>query len=479
MNNIVQKLFGSSLIFGVGTAVQSVSMFLVLPLITSNTSIEQFGVYSLLLGVSSISNGIFYFGMASALPRFYYQFKSTKNRRKIFNIGLTISFLGAVLQILFFYILAICEVLERFKDFELSQKSYIYLAASNSIFMLNQYLLLKLRLDNKPLKFVLVNIAYSIFLAFSLYCLLQSNSDPLLEIFKSMFLASFMTFIIILAILYKQNINIQKFRFATKTNKKIIIFGFFQVLASLGQSLTETVDRFLISGFLALGDVGLYFAHSRTSAIVHMMLCVPFALIWSTVSMEIIHVAARKLIIKTVLTIYIYTGYIIVLMVGIFSEELFLFLFKQQNIQLDYFLFSVLSSAVVAAGATSIISVGLFYDQEIHKLAMLFYVVAILKGLILVLFLPVLGLAGAALGTLIANMLLLVFCHFLTNPGNKTLVDWKLLCRSTLAYLLCHLLIFHSVIGWSTQEKILCVVIILFCSVFSLRKFLQVREMLV
>lgn len=472
MSNIFNRLFSNTIVFGIGTAFQSISMFFVLPIITSYTTIDQFGVYGLLLAVSTVSNGVFYFGMASALPRFYYQFKSEQNKQRIFNIGYTVTILGALLQIVFFSTVSFFKPIENYLNYELSQASYIYLAIASSAFMLNQYLLLYLRLDNRPVMFVIINAIYSIALAGSLILFLNDKHEPVTQIFKAMLLSSLLTLTITFFAITNQKVYLTKFKLSASINRKILIFGFFQVIASFGQSLSETIDRFLISGILDMQDVGLYFAHTRAAAIIHIIFCVPFALVWSTVSMEIIHHANRSIIIQKTLKIYVLVGFLMASVIGLISGELFSLFFNNQNIKIDYFIFSNLCTSILLAGAMTIVSVGLFYEQQIKKLAIIVYIVALSKGLILSVLLPIFGLAGAAIGSLSANILLLFLCNFVAMPKNKILLNWSHLIFGTMVYIISQFVIFNYLIDWDINLKLMCIFLIVLISFGGFRKFL-------
>ena len=62
MNTKIVEVAKHSSIYGISSALQSVIGFALLPLLTKFYSAEEFGVYSLLILVSTLAGAFFYFG---------------------------------------------------------------------------------------------------------------------------------------------------------------------------------------------------------------------------------------------------------------------------------------------------------------------------------------------------------------------------------------------------------------------------------
>ena len=85
-------------IYGLGSVSQSGLQFLLLPLLTESLGNAQFGAYSLILLISSAAGTIFFFGMTSAMPRSYFDYEASQDRRAIFTLALIILLIGAVID---------------------------------------------------------------------------------------------------------------------------------------------------------------------------------------------------------------------------------------------------------------------------------------------------------------------------------------------------------------------------------------------
>ncbi|MDA9937683.1 hypothetical protein N9D09_01175, partial [bacterium] len=132
-------MISNGAIYGFGSAIQSLSMFLVIPIITSHSSIEEFGAYGILIGLSSVLNAIFYFGIASALPRFYFEKSEKEYRDSVILSGLILVFIGAIVQIFCIYILWSLELIQSIGSNSLTRETILYFGLNNSLLIINTY----------------------------------------------------------------------------------------------------------------------------------------------------------------------------------------------------------------------------------------------------------------------------------------------------------------------------------------------------
>ena len=86
-----------SIVYGLGTVAQSAVGFLLLPILTGSLTKEDFGVYSLILMASAVASAVFYLGMTSALPRSYFDYESSDERRAVFTTAFLILLVGAAI----------------------------------------------------------------------------------------------------------------------------------------------------------------------------------------------------------------------------------------------------------------------------------------------------------------------------------------------------------------------------------------------
>src|SRR4030066_32788 len=172
-------LFEATAWYGMGNLVVRLVSFILLPLYSNLISVEQFGIYSLMMSVYAISGVFYQFGMNASLTNFYLKTNDESARKIIFStivnaiiiLGLILTIIAfsissfltnkilgtseySILLILLFIIIFIETIsnyiLQLFKTLELSKKVVIYLFAGAIInLLLNIWFVYGLRMGIK------------------------------------------------------------------------------------------------------------------------------------------------------------------------------------------------------------------------------------------------------------------------------------------------------------------------------------------
>ena len=99
----LKELSEHSLIYGLGSAMQSLLTFLLIPIYTFYFTVEEYGAISLIILIGSIIGTIFYFGISGSLSRSYYDYDDESDRRKVVSTSLLLTIIGASIQIFLVY----------------------------------------------------------------------------------------------------------------------------------------------------------------------------------------------------------------------------------------------------------------------------------------------------------------------------------------------------------------------------------------
>ena len=471
ISKLKKKILNNTLIYGIGTGIQSLSAFVLIPIITLNVGIEGFGSYAILISLSTISAGVFYFGMTSALPRSYFEFDALDHRIRVFSVGLQLTILGALLQLILATIVYLFVDLNIFGLPPEHKISFLYCMISSSVLMINQYLLLKFRLDYRPLTFVSLNALYFFALIFYTFHLLDNSTNPLVDIFRSLLIVNSLFCIVIFITIGFKSIQIVNLLNDINLLKYMLVFGFFQIIASTGQALTETVDRFMLLRFFSVNDVGIYYSYSRLSALIYVMFCIPFSLVWASVSMDIMNSKNRDKIISEVFSMYLYLGYSFIILISIFSEDLFNFLIKGDIILFNFVLFSFMAVSSIYFGLMAVMSVSFFYDRKIHLLALCYYIALPFKILAFLALVPDYGITYLGVVSVLSSLVVLTCCFWLTRKGSRLKVHWKFVSIITFIFILLQGLLYFFQPTFNIQQQMVMALFILIVIYIFFTKF--------
>lgn len=410
-----------TIIYGMGSVVQSAAGLILLPILTGALTKEDFGAYSLILMVSSIASAVFYFGMTSALPRSYFDYESSDDRRAVFTTAFVVLFIGAQLQSLFGYFFGagISNLLIGSSHYS---DALCYSLLGGAVGFINAYFFGYLRLLRKSIASVLFSIiSLGGTIGLTLYLLSQRPGSVVVP-FEAMF---YVQAIIAICFVFIYGKSAFILRIMPKELPNLLHFGVTSIVASFGSLLIESLDRLMIQHYMGLVDVGTFSAAIRVSMLINVILVLPFTQIWSPMMME--HRVKKNIgeLFTNVFSIFMMIGGLVLVVASLFATEFLPILIRSgMNSAVVYvFLTCILGSLIFSA--TNFVSAGLFYERKVHLLPFAYYGVALFKFLGNLVLIPLLGLAGATLSAFLFYLALPIAVHRLSKKYFTFRIEWR------------------------------------------------------
>jgi O-antigen/teichoic acid export membrane protein len=409
-----------SVIYGLGSVAQSAAGLILLPTLTGALSKEDFGVYSLILMAGGIASTVFYLGMASALPRSYFDYESEEDRRAVFTTAFVIMLIGALFQILLGYFLA-----ENISILLIGKPGYanaVSLALLGSALgFINTYFFSYLRLLRKSIAsvvFSLISFAGSIGL--TLYLLEKSPGDLNVP-FEAMVYTQAIIALVFLARYVKSAFI---FRLKVKEVSNLVHFGVASIIASFGGVLIESLDRIMIQHYMTLSDVGIYSAALRVSMLINVVLIGPFTQVWSPMMLEYRSKANIADLLSRVFSVFMILGGLVVITAALFARDLLPLLIRSgvDSLVISVFLISIFGLLIY--GATNFVGAGLFYERKVYLISFAYYGVFFIKVLLGLILIPLLGLIGAALSAIFAYALVPTAIYAIAKKYFSFQIEW-------------------------------------------------------
>ena len=416
----LKEVGSHALIYGLGSVAQSAAGLLLLPILTGTLSKDDFGVYSMIVMASTIASAIFYLGITSALPRSYFEYASNEDRRAVFTTAFIILAFGAVIQALvgFYFGNSISTLLVRKGDYG-DVVSWAFLGSSTGF--INQYLFSYLRILKKPISFVVYSL-FSLIATVGLTILfLNKSPGNLLAPFQAI-VYSQLVILVILLIMYGK----AAFIFKVKRNEvsKLIIIGVAQIFASFGSMIIDSVNRIIIDRTMTFADVGDYSAVSRVSAIINVLMILPFTQIWSPMMLEYRYYSNIKDLFSKVFSLFFIIGSIILVGVALFSNEILSLLIRSEINSAMTSSFLLITLGTLIYGSTNILVAGLFYDRKDFQISYVYYSIAALQIGLSLLIIPAFGIFGAAVSIMVAYILIPIAIYQLARKYFSFDIDW-------------------------------------------------------
>ncbi|MDA0848485.1 MAG: oligosaccharide flippase family protein [Verrucomicrobia bacterium] len=318
VNNIIKSIGKNSLIYGVSTALQPLGGFILLPLYSEYFEKSEFGIYTLILLISTIFSTVFYLGINSAFIRSYYDYDSEEDRIKVFNTSLFILLIGLFLQVL------ICILAAEFLSVSiLKDESYVGILTisviTSGVGFVNTGFLNYLRVKEKALKYTLVSFfSLVINIALTLYLFEYSSKSINSPIYSALFSQSLT--LILLIFIHIKDINL--FNINKSEIKTLLHFGLPSILAGITIMVGEWGDKFLINEFLHKDELGIFSMGFRIAMIYNVIVAMPFALVWSPLMIKIRTYSNAKLIFSRVAYLYFAFSLVFIFTVHVILEPI-------------------------------------------------------------------------------------------------------------------------------------------------------------
>ncbi len=411
-----------TIIYGLGSIAQSSSGLILLPILTSSLSGDDFGAYSLILMASSIANAIFYFGMSSALPRSYFDFESNEDRKSVTTTAFGILLLGALVQTTIGYIYR-TEISMYLLGHEIYGEAVFYGLLSGAAVFVNTFLFGYLRLVKKSMASVLFSLM-SLIGTVSLTIFFQNiKSEHAVAPFMALLYANV---IVTFAFMIMYGRSAFNFTIIKPEVPVLLNLGAASIIASFGGLMIDSLDRIMIQKYFGLVEAGQFSAAIRVGMLVNVIFVVPFNQIWTPMVLEYRHKKNINQLFSRVFTAYMVLGGLLSAVASIFSWQILSFLIKSEVSADMVYVFIGCLIGVLVMSATNFFSAGLFYERKVSLLSIAYYATAFVKFLVNLLLIPIAGLIGAVISCLISSALVPMMVRGISKKYFQFTVDW---CR--------------------------------------------------
>ncbi len=437
-NKVVSNLKNFSL-YAIGTLLQGISSFILLPLFSKYLSTSEYGTYSLVLMISTYLGSFFYLGANSAVTRFYFEEKSDIYVKKVITNSGTIAIIGIVIYSIFaiFFSKSIAIYLIHNEDSTQIVKLSIFSSILNII---NTYLFTILRAKKMAIKFLITTIIGFITTIFCTIIFFKYN------IFKEKIYIPFVATIIGFFVSNFFLIKIFFSNFLIKLiDRKIILdylsFSLPIVLTGFIYYLVDLADRLVLNQYFSLNIVGVYSFGYKIGMLIHLFFIVPFGMVYHTLRMEIANTKNESSFVSSIISFYIITGLLIIILF-LSNLHLFYFLFITKN---EYYNSMKVVPYIMLGhlfyGLVSILDHGIYLSKKsIHYIWI--NLVTLFFNLVLnYLFIPIHGMMASAYITTVTYMFMAILVlqvssrYFFISINYKNVI-FALLISITLIFIL-------------------------------------------
>ena len=362
----------------------SILGLVLVPLYTRQFAPDVFGILSLLTLAGTLAGAVFYLGVSSALARSYYDYEDPKERATVVSTSVFLTLLGAAAQMITGVLLA--APLSRWLLGSADYAPHLLVAFGGSAAtFVSQLFYVVLRFQRRSVMVVAINIG-GLLLTFVaiLWLLHQNGPDVMAPLLGTLIGQAAMA--VALAWACRKTLP---FAISRREIGIQLRFGAPTVLVALAYYLLTGIDRFALSQFASLTDVGVYSLGSRD--------------------------ADAPRLFSRVLTYYFVAGMLLTVLICAFAREIVQIVAGRPEYQGAYIVVPFIALSHLFYGGVNVIDNGILFSRRIHLHAMAFAGAAVLNALLNFWLVPHYGYLGAAAAALCSYLALIAVVAYVSN----------------------------------------------------------------
>ena len=384
--------FMSSLLqFAIGPLGAAIIGFITVPITTWLVSPEQFGLTTMFTLLQTLITSFIYLGLDQAYVREYNSRRHSKSKI-FFNasiIPFLVSLVIAIIIILFKNLISI------YLFDEVNLLLMNFLALWIPFVVIERFLLLNIRMQEKGLQYSLYNILTKLFLMILTISLLLLFERSYTSIVLGSILAQIIS-CIILIIMSRKQFLFSKGMIDYNLIKKMLRFGLPLLPAAIIVWVLNSTDRLVLNRYTTIDEIGIYFAAMKLVTTLNMIQSI-FATFWVPMAYRWHEEGvSQEQYEKVSYGVGIFMG---IMFIGVLLlKKIFIMIFSPEYAEAQYILPFLLFTPIMYTMSETT-TLGISFSRKTYLNIIISFVAATVNILINLLLVPYIGGIGAAIGT--------------------------------------------------------------------------------
>ncbi|MEI6048208.1 MAG: polysaccharide biosynthesis C-terminal domain-containing protein [Bacteroidota bacterium] len=398
-----------TLIYGFGNIAVKVVGLILIPLFTDPKffSIEEFGV----LGILEISGLVLTASMASALPqsltRWFWDKEHKDNQKGIFFMSLMTQLIVSVTFCLLLIPLSgtLSELIFSKTDWS---RVIILVILASGIQAINNIINTLMRLQSKSLLYTITNLfKLTTVLSLTLYFILSKKMG-----LEGIYLAQVIGNTLVVLFLLGYTIKNSLVFFDKTIFRSMNIYGFPLFLANISAVLLNVIDRYSLNSLALLKSVALYTLAFKISSVLKLVIGDSMKLALGPIILKRIDSPDNKRFYSKVLLYSSYVMMFAIVGISMFSFELIKVMTKSKEFWDAVVIIPILSLSIFFVNMKDVTVYGLHIAKKTGIIGIIVVFSTVLSLVFNILFIPLWGITGAAVATLLSQAIYWFGCYY-------------------------------------------------------------------
>lgn len=425
----IKNTIKQSAIYGLSRISTKLISFVLLPLITLNFTVSEFGIYVLTESLWQIFWAIFSFGLESGIVRWYLEITDSNEKKTFLSSAYLFLFSFNFILIMLIYLFS-PQLSGLIYENSSYSKFVVYSSLIAFVESFSFVIFLQLRIEEKVKSYTILAVLSTIIsLALQVY-FLQYSQIKLEGIFIAKIIAPLVIIIILLPYIFRH----LRIGFDKQLMKELLKYSFPIMIAGLILTLLNQIDRNILGYLSNLSNVGIYGLAYSISGLVNFLIVSPFVLSFTVLSWKKLKSEnAKRFYTKSITYLFLSVVYVSTF-ISLFTPHLI----KVFTLKTDYWAAaSYVPIVIMAVPFYGIHFIGIFsfYVTKKTKYVFLSYSIALFSNILLnFIFIPIWGIYGAALVNLFSFALLTIVIYLLSRKNYFFDYEWFKIVKILICY---------------------------------------------
>lgn len=406
----LKTLVKDTIIFGIGSIGSKIILFLLVPLYTNYLSTEEYGIADLVFTISqllipfaslAIYNGVLRYGLSNKIKR-----------NDVLLSGFITTILGSMLV---FTILPIFNSITIINNWKWCIALYVMMSSINLI-ELNY-----LKVTNKNKLFATASIIQTIILASTNIYFLTYKQMGISGYIMSNIIAVFSTtiFIFFTGKIYKE---LKSAKFNIKLTKKMVAYSAPIIINDISWWIIHSSDKLMIEALINASHLGLYTVASKIPALINVLISI-FSQAWGVSAIKEIESTNDTRFYSKVFELYSVAVFGIALIIIVLSQSFMSIYVSDAFFESWKYVPLLIASASFSAISSYYGSLYAALKKNMHVMTTT-AIAAITNIIINYIFICIIGIWGALIGTVVAYLLISIIRIIDVNRYIKIHINW-------------------------------------------------------
>jgi O-antigen/teichoic acid export membrane protein len=407
-----------SAVYGLSSVLDRAVSFLMLPVYTRFLTPADYGIMELLYMTSSVISLVVGLGLESAVNRFYFDYATEEERKKVVSSamvgygGLILLVIGAIIPFSGYLAELILDSREHTDLFMVSLSSLAFGMVLPIFFAY-------IRVQQKSVQYLTAKVSATVAtLGLNIYFVVYAKLG-VMGILLSTLIVTLLS-LLVLGILILRKVGL-KFNFGLM--KEMIRFGMPLIPSNISAYIVHSSDRYFVKEYVDMTATGLYSLGYKFGTLVNQFVTSPFIQIWSPRRMEYFGKEGYERIYARIFTYFCAVSLFVGLLISLLSKEVIYFM-AAPSFRSAYKVVPIIVLAHIIFSFHYHFNVGILMKKATKYIAYVNISNGILNLILNFIMIKYWSIWGAAIATLICFIFKVSMTYYYSNRFYKIQMEW-------------------------------------------------------